>query len=1075
LEMAFGAAREILEAGECILEQVQFQKALFLPDGDEAPTTQLIFYPADGSFAIHSRAADSDQSWVQHAIGYMRKPQDEGLIPKIDREAVQKDLSGPTLPDTCYEGLAQMGLYFGPSFRGMERIWRKDGEVLGEIRLPEHLEPESQSYCVHPVLLDSCFQVVAAAIPLDVLSTLKSSFLPVLIERVRLYRSPRRRILCHAHLTSLSKKVIEADIRVYDEDGELLMVLENYTCQAVDGVRSDDTENMENWLYDVQWHNRPLPEKRQVHRPVDTIPCSREIAESVTSEVHRLSHELGWSGIFGRMEESSSALPVAYVIRALRELGLRFSQGDSLTLDALMEQLNVVPRHQRLMRRFMEMLEGAGYLKKAGTDEWMICQVPPDRDPQEMWRNVLSEFPVFFAELSLIARCGRHLAAVLRGDTDPLQLIFTPVAVEHFFQDSPSYRLGNSMVQKAVGRALERLREGRTIRILEVGAGTGGMTASVLPVLPANQTEYVFSDVSQPFLSRAEQRFRDYPFVKYQTLDIEKDPLEQDYRPHSFDIVVASDVLHSTGDVRDALKNVRQLLSSEGLFVFLEAERAFPWAELVFGLTEAWWRFRDFDLRPDQPLISGKKWKNVLEEARFTDIVDMPADPSNQFVMLARGPRIEGDAQDTAEEPDFQAASGEKGNWLIFADRGGIAEGLAERLTSCGEECVLVAPGERFQRIDEAHFRISPTHREDMERLLRTVGVNRLSWRGAVHLWSLDVPSLQEATIDSLQGAEALCCYSVMHFIQALSNIELGNNSPRLILTTRGAQPVGQEEIESLAVGQSPLIGVGKVIINEPLGIRCKMVDLGLDNASKEVQSLFSELWTEDPEEEIALRHEARFVPRLEHVKAEKVPVKQECSGDKGQRDFRLEIVRSGVIDNLTLRETGRSQPGPGQVGIEVCAASLNFRDVMKVLGLYPSGGDDYMIPGDECAGRIVEVGEGVEGVERGDEVMAIAPASLASYTTTSAALVMTKPAYLTFEEAVTIPIAFLTAYYALHYPGGIAEGERVLIQSAAGGVGLAALQVARHAGAEIFATAGSPEKRELLEFLGVKHIMDSR
>ena len=130
---------------------------------------------------------------------------------------------------------------------------------------------------------------------------------------------------------------------------------------------------------------------------------------------------------------------------------------------------------------------------------------------------------------------------------------------------------------------------------------------------------------------------------------------------------------------------------------------------------------------------------------------------------------------------------------------------------------------------------------------------------------------------------------------------------------------------------------------------------------------------------------------------------------------------------------------------------------------------------GDECAGRIVAVGEGVEGLQAGDEVIAIAPGSLGSHVTTSAAFVMRKPAQVTFEEAATMPVVFLTAYYALHHLARLRAGERVLIQSAAGGVGLAALQIAQHMGAEVFATAGSPEKQELLRLLGVQHVMDSR
>ncbi len=147
----------------------------------------------------------------------------------------------------------------------------------------------------------------------------------------------------------------------------------------------------------------------------------------------------------------------------------------------------------------------------------------------------------------------------------------------------------------------------------------------------------------------------------------------------------------------------------------------------------------------------------------------------------------------------------------------------------------------------------------------------------------------------------------------------------------------------------------------------------------------------------------------------------------------------------------------------------------MKALAIYPILGDEDLLVGDECAGRIVAMGPGVDGWREGDPVLAMGAGCFASHLTLSAHRVMRRPRGLTAEEAVTIPVAFLTAWYALHHLGRVRPGERVLIHAATGGVGLAALQVARLAGAEIFATAGNPEKRELLRALGVGHVMDSR
>jgi NADPH:quinone reductase-like Zn-dependent oxidoreductase len=150
----------------------------------------------------------------------------------------------------------------------------------------------------------------------------------------------------------------------------------------------------------------------------------------------------------------------------------------------------------------------------------------------------------------------------------------------------------------------------------------------------------------------------------------------------------------------------------------------------------------------------------------------------------------------------------------------------------------------------------------------------------------------------------------------------------------------------------------------------------------------------------------------------------------------------------------------------------LNFKDILNALGTYPGEAGPL---GLECAGRIVALGEGVKSFAISEEVIALASDSFSSLVTTSAEVVVKKPEGLSFEEAATIPVAFLTAYYALHHLAKSAAGERILIHAAAGGVGMAAVQLAQRAGAVIFATAGSPEKRERLRLLGVPHVMNSR
>jgi NADPH:quinone reductase-like Zn-dependent oxidoreductase/acyl carrier protein len=166
---------------------------------------------------------------------------------------------------------------------------------------------------------------------------------------------------------------------------------------------------------------------------------------------------------------------------------------------------------------------------------------------------------------------------------------------------------------------------------------------------------------------------------------------------------------------------------------------------------------------------------------------------------------------------------------------------------------------------------------------------------------------------------------------------------------------------------------------------------------------------------------------------------------------------------------------GPRDVEIEVEAAALNFRDVLKALGMYPSEPGAPFWLGDECSGVVRRVGREVTEFVPGDRVIAIGPGSFGSRVTVLSDYVVHMPDGLTFEQAAAIPIVWLTTHYALNHLSNLAANERILIHSAAGGVGLAAIQFAQLAGAEIFATAGSKRKRAYLRSLGVKHVYDSR
>jgi phthiocerol/phenolphthiocerol synthesis type-I polyketide synthase C len=415
-------------------------------------------------------------------------------------------------------------------------------------------------------------------------------------------------------------------------------------------------------------------------------------------------------------------------------------------------------------------------------------------------------------------------------------------------------------------------------------------------------------------------------------------------------------------------------------------------------------------------------------------------------------------------------------NWLIFADYGSTSPQLKARLQAHGESCIMIFPGEMYERMDGEHYRINPARLPDFLQLLEEAfnAAGSSHCAGIIHLWSLESASTEETTPATLERAQQLGCGSALHLVQALS-LTGWRDLPRLWLVTQGSQTIVPTDT-AISVAQSPLWGLGRTITHEHPRLQPTLVDLSPSAASpEEIQALVEELLGSSQEDQLALRGRARYVARLDRYIPATLTGRIERKVHAEDQPFRLEIEHPGILDHLTLRAATRRIPGPGEVEIEVAAASLNFLDILKVLGIAPVQEPGAVVPGSECAGRVTALGKDVVDFAIGDEVIALADGCIGTHTTTPAYCVIAKPANLSFEQAAAIPIVFLTTYYALHTLARIGRGERVLIHSAAGGTGLAAVQVAQLLGAEIFATAGSQEKREYLRSLGIQHVMDSR
>lgn len=308
-------------------------------------------------------------------------------------------------------------------------------------------------------------------------------------------------------------------------------------------------------------------------------------------------------------------------------------------------------------------------------------------------------------------------------------------------------------------------------------------------------------------------------------------------------------------------------------------------------------------------------------------------------------------------------------------------------------------------------------------------------------------------------------CRQLTEFFRTLALCEDASDLPsRVMVVTRQARNVLPGETANPF--QTAACGILRTARLEIPGIAMKIVDLA-DTSSAE---LAAETASFDSETESAWRGGVRHVPRLRRSSPGQLRGAQ--AGISGPVQVVLRQPGPGVeLRRLIL---SGSLP-PGHILLRVEAAGVNFRDTMKALGIYPVSSDFDLILGDECAGTILEIGEGVQGLVPGDSVMAVTPGCFATEVVAPAACVVRRPAQLTPAQAATMPVAFLTALYALRDIGRTKPGEKVLIHSAAGGVGLAAVQIAQLLDAEIFATAGSEEKRTMLRGLGIRHVMDSR
>jgi myxalamid-type polyketide synthase MxaB len=404
------------------------------------------------------------------------------------------------------------------------------------------------------------------------------------------------------------------------------------------------------------------------------------------------------------------------------------------------------------------------------------------------------------------------------------------------------------------------------------------------------------------------------------------------------------------------------------------------------------------------------------------------------------------------------------GTWILVGDAEDISGPLSRRLTERGASVVLVNAAGSYEAVP-GRVLMDPANPAHAVRMLEDVRASQGTVAGVVHLWSIGAGDVDSPEITARAG-----CESLLHVVQAIA-VSADTPRPRLTVVTRGALAIDAAP-RDVALGQAPVWGLVRTIVSEHSDLQCTGVDLDPQrpadggNPALDLDLLADAIARPQAENQIAFRDARRYVARLVRSSSSLAAVGSQ------PEPVALETGARGMLDRLELRPAERRAPGAGEIEIKVAAAGLNFRDVLNALGMYE--GEPGPL-GSECVGTVARLGAGVTHVGVGDTVLGMAAGGLRTYVTAPAGAFTVKPDCLSIDEAATVPVTFLTAEYALNRLAKMQPGQRVLIHAAAGGVGVAAVQLAQQAGAEVFATAGSPEKHEFLHSLGVRHVFSSR
>lgn len=414
------------------------------------------------------------------------------------------------------------------------------------------------------------------------------------------------------------------------------------------------------WQRSSYWFESTVTDRR-----APTTPRWEAAVAAAEFQAQNVPVDLDLAAVPGQFA-ALTELALASMAEGLRRLGYFVSAGEHHTVAEIAADATVDANYADRIARWLDHLVDAGLLEPS-RDRYTSGVELPSADIPALGEQLRGRFPGSEPLLDYVVRCGDRLADVVQGRETALSTLFPDGSyetVDFVYGGWAVPRYFNGIV-RAAAAAVAASRAGRPLRVLEIGAGTGGTSAAVLPALPTGTTNYTFTDVSEFFLTRASERFAAFDFVRYAVLDIEVPPADQGFQSGSYDLVIAANVLHATRDLDVTLSHVNDLLAPGGVLLAYEGTEHPPWFDMTTGLIEGWQRFED-GWRDEIPLIRPDVWSRALTANGFSEVRAFPADggPTSLLLHHVIAARAAGDERDGtpggAREP-VEAATAEHG------------------------------------------------------------------------------------------------------------------------------------------------------------------------------------------------------------------------------------------------------------------------------------------------------------------------------------------------------------------------------------------------------------------------------